>query len=167
VKRIVQAVIGVLALAACDERASRESNEKPKEPALDETATTLPPGVREAWLQAVDSALEERIAGYRGRIRIEGPLEMGFSYLPAQLLTASCDTLQGIRLLGNGEGENQEVVYLVQETHSNDKPMDDDYFGVWAPSLGVGDSSPAARGLMDELCKHVVERLDEMAARSR
>ena len=65
----------VIGLAACDEPKS-ERDAKLKRKALSNTATVLPPGVRDQWFAVLNRELEKRVAVYKGRIRVEGTLAM-------------------------------------------------------------------------------------------
>ena len=94
----------VIGLAACDEPKS-ERDAKPKPKALSDTATVLPPGVREQWFAALDQAIKERLSVYKGRVRMYRFLG-GVVYAPISNLQVECNPLSGIGLVIERGGED-------------------------------------------------------------
>lgn len=139
-----------IGLAACDEPKSEREG-------LSNTATVLPPGVRQQWFAALDQAMKEQLSIYKGRVRIRGFLG-GVTYAPIAALQAECSSLVGISLSAPHGGEEAEIsINLIGAWGAAIGQ------GVSPPELGVGGSSPAAMSLMDDLCRHLVDRLEAMA----
>ena len=63
--RLLLAAALAIGLAACDEPKSERESERE---ALSDTATVLPPGVRQQWFAALDQAMKERLSIYKGRV---------------------------------------------------------------------------------------------------
>ena len=141
----------LIGLAACDEPKSERT-------ALSKTATVLPPGVRQQWFAALDQAMKEELSIYKGRVRIQQLFGGGVTYTPITSLQAECSPLVGISLIAPRGGEDVESsINLVGAWGAAIGQ------GVSPPVLGVGRSSPAAISLMDDLCRHLVDRLEAMA----
>ena len=152
--RLLLAAALVIGLAACDEPKSEREG-------LSDTATVLPPGVRQQWFAALDQAMKERLLIYKGRVRIQELFGGGVTYAPITALHAECSPLVGISLIAPRGGEDVESsINLVGAWGAAIGQ------GVSPPELGVGGSSPAALSLMDALCRHLVDRLEAMIARA-
>ena len=161
----------VIGLAACDEPKT-ERDAKSKRKALSDTATVLPPGVREQWFAAFDQAIKERLSVYKGRIRVDGTL--GYvTYAPISNFRSECSPLLGISLTAARGGKDTSGVSIrligfnVGKHAPNlqseaTREIFKNVFGTTAPELGVSNYSPAARSLMDDLCRHLVDRLEAM-----
>ena len=145
----------VIGLAACDEPKS-EREAPPKRKALSDTATVLPPGVRQQWLAALDQAMKERLSIYKGRVRMRRLL-LGVTYVPIAALQAECSPFAGIRLIAPPRYTDEINSITLISRRGDD---------TWESRLGVGRSSPAAISLMDDLCRHLVDRLEAMIARA-
>ena len=146
----------VIGLAACDEPKS-ERDAKPKPKALSDTATVLPPGVREQWFAALDLAIKERLFVYKGRVRMYRFIG-GVVYAPISNLEVECDPSAGISLVAEQHTKSNPfglLIQLIGDSIAGDKDVP-------TPKLGVGDQSPAAISLMDDLCRHLVGRLETM-----
>jgi hypothetical protein len=104
-------------------------------------ATQLAPGIREAWFAAVDEKLGERLIAADGLIKFTEP--GGYlTWVPAQLVSVSCSASVGV-WLEYGTSEYSPELSLLDHRER--------------PSLGsgVGAHSPAARELLEEVCKRV------------
>jgi len=86
--RLLLAAALVIGLAACDEPKSEREG-------LSDTATVLPPGVRQQWFAALDQAMKKHLSIYKGRVRIQGFLG-GVTYAPIAALQAECSPLVGV-----------------------------------------------------------------------
>ena len=83
------------------------------------------------------------------------PLYFETAYVPVSSLTVSCGVL-GIELREPGHDEQSPTFSLVSTFAADEYSQE-------APDLGVGDFSPAARNLMDELCRHTIDWLEGRA----
>lgn len=150
------ALVAALAigLTACDEPKSERE-------ALSKTATVLPPGVRQQWFATLDEAMKEELSIYKGRVRIRDWLG-GVSYVPIAGLQAECSPLVGVSLIAPGGGKDVESSINLIGGWRASTGQD-----VGLPELGVDEFSPAAIALMDDLCRHLVDRLEAMIAQAQ
>ena len=118
------------------------------------------------------------------------------SFVPVDLIEVQCGGLfYGISLgsPGGGEVEGSGITLLssmaselssvvseqnekskqqpatpgaTNEQDTRDEPQLLNLFGRPTPALGVGQSSPAALQLMTDLCRHLIDRIDEIAKSS-
>ncbi len=153
--RFALAAVLVIGLTACDEpKSEREARRE----AQSNTATVLPPGVRQQWFAALDRAMNEELSIYKGRVRIRDLLG-GVSYAPIAVLQAECSPLVGISLIAPRGGKDVESSINLIGAWGGATGE-----GVDLPELGVDEFSPAALSLMDDLCRHLVDRLETMIA---
>lgn len=176
--------VAIATLFACDGGSKNEETSTEQRTELDQTATVLPPGVRQAWFTSLDRAITDHFSFYKGRVVTMGPFSV-VSFVPVELLEARCGGFPQIELvLPGGGAEGRETIPLVQMTNqeeiseqnaadasqetgknrgSLEIPRAMSWFGVPAPPLGVGDRSPAALQLMNDLCRHLIDRIETMA----
>ena len=155
----------ILGLAAFEEVRRPEPNTEPEKQkiVLDDTATLLPPGVREAWFSALDQAIEKQISFYGNWLEVKPDSDLLFNnvrYYHLSGVVARCDAdSQEIALESIASTEERGfLIMLVSEDPWSEKSSK-------APALGVGASSPAALTLMDDLCRHLVDRIEVDAQR--
>ena len=179
--------VAIATLFACDGGRENEETSIKQRAELDQTATVLPPGVRQAWFAALDQAITDHIRFYKGRIVTVDHLS-GVSFVPVDLLEARCGGfLSTIELVLPGGGkEGRETIPLLNAMFANveeaspenataakketankqdtlDNPLLLSMWGSPAPPLGVGEESPAALRLMNDLCRHLIDRIETMA----
>jgi hypothetical protein len=155
-------LIGILiALTSCDQSGDTKSNAPPP---LDQTATTLPAGVRDKWIETLDRALNQRFS-VSGRWVIHRDNLGRISFWPVATVGIRCGgVLSNIELVSPwSEDGSTETIPLVYSLNVGDDTTDigQSLFGLRAPGLGVGEDSPAAIALMSELCQRVAAHLQK------
>lgn len=160
----------VLPLVACDVQEPEESAEGEVKPDLDQTATTLPLGVREGWFEALDRAIDQKLVTHRNWVQISN-LFGSTAYVHINSLVAECgrsiETLSwgvgiGLSVAGGDRVFGGGLVLVHEQTARTNLPSKLWPEAVLAPTLGVGIRSPAARDLMAELCRHLIVRISGM-----
>ena len=192
--RAAVSALAIAAISACDDGSKNDRTSSEQKPELDQTATELPPGIRERWFAALDKVIDERLGGYKGRV-IVADYFSGISFVPVDLLEVQCGgfiEVVSVVLPGGGvEGVGREVVLLSSMSSEQngeseqqpaapgttseqdkrdeplplvlDEPLSLILYGRPTPPLGVGKKSPAALQLMTDLCRHLIDRIEEIA----
>ena len=125
-----------------------------------------PEGVRQAWIVALDEAVATQLVVHRNRIRSVDVLGT-VTYYRRSELRPECSPLTATIWLKppvvvaapDAAGSGFEGIRLVAQF-----PLPGAFAGpqaVEAPALGVNPISPAARDLMDDLCRHLLDLLAE------
>ena len=159
------AAVLLVGLAACEEQ-QRDQTTQSEQRNLDQTATTLPLGVRDMWFQTLDRAIDERLVVYKKWAKVKDLLG-GVSYVPLDRMSVHCGWGIGLKL---DEEKFLPSVYLITPFTDKEPEIEQEveeglsYLGLPAPELGVGGGSPAAIKLMDDLCRHLIDRLDRLSA---
>lgn len=160
------AAVLLVGLAACEEQ-QRDQTTQSEKRNLDQTATTLPSGVRDMWFQTLDRAIDKRLVVYKKWAKLKDFLG-GITYVPLDRMSVHCGW--NISLVVEAGDVFFPSVYLIQTFTEKKLEIEQEveeglsYFGLPAPELGVGQDSPAALKLMDDLCRHLIDRLDRLSA---
>ena len=122
-----------------------------------ETRRALTPAEKSAYADAVRTAIREKVAVYKGRVRLSEDILDGTVYVPIPLISVSCGTFFGVALMAPGsEGEQASPVGMVLVGL-----FDEDNEGELQET--VIDALDGAE-FMDEMCRMVVDELERLAA---
>ena len=155
-RRLMKRVVVILILAALAtagvyvwQREQADKLRQAQERHRQNTATVLAPEIRQAWLAALDKALDERLKMQGNWIQFK---DLGdVVYVPRQGVIVRCSPYEGV-FLESGSDHRLQLVSLHSSLDPDDRPP-------IVPRLDVGPLSPAARDLMDELCLTTITTL--------
>ena len=118
--------------------------------------------MRDGWFDILNLAIDEKLIVYKGWIGFHNNYATIYARLPN--VVVECDGMGRVSIKEPaGEfGMKIELVYGTPYVESIGQ--ESDYLGFGAPELGVGYISPAALELMDELCRHLIYRLETLSS---
>ena len=122
-----------------------------------ETRRALTPAEKSAYADAIKTAIRERVAVYKGRVRLSEGIFGSTVYVPISLISVSCETFFGVVLKTpgseGGEAAPFEMVLVGQFDDDNEEELQET----------VDDALDGAE-FMDEMCRMVVDELERLAA---
>ncbi len=122
-----------------------------------ETRRALTPAEKSAYADAIKTAIRERVAVYKGRVRLSEGIFGGTVYVPISLISVSCETYFGVVLKTpgseGGEAAPFEMVLVGLSDDDNEEELQET----------VDDALDGAE-FMDEMCRMVVDELERLAA---
>lgn len=107
-----------------------------------------------AVAEALKTAIHERVAVYKGRVRLNAGILGGVAYVPISLISVNCESFFGIALSSEGnEIAPNEMILVGPFGDGDDEEL-----------MEIVDNALDGAEFMDEMCRMVVDELDRLAA---